>query len=286
METIIGLGSAGCNIAEKFAQYPQYNILRIDTEKRKGEDFKLIPKQDSHEAYEMNCPSFKKLFEDVTEDCLVIVGGSGKVSGLLLRMLEQLSHRKVGISVLYIQPDVEALPRMAKMQEKVVFQILQQYARSAMFKRLYLVSNPSIEDILGELPIRGYFDKINEFLTSTIHMINIFDNSEPLMSTFETPTESARISTFGILDIENNEEKLFYPLIFPRERLYYYAIGNERLESERGLYKKILSFVKGRTDGNKVRSSYSIYPTDYSDDYVYSTTHSSLIQGEKNGDSL
>ena len=117
-------------------------------------------------------------------------------------------------------------------------------------------------------------------------MLNIFINSEPLMSTFEKPLESARISTLGIFNLENNEEKLLFPLIFPRERLYYYAIGNERLETERGLYKKILSLVKERTDGDKVKCSYGIYPTEYEDDYVYSITHSSFIQGENNGDSL
>ncbi len=42
METIIGLGQAGCSIAEKFKQYPQYDVYRLDSEKRTGSKFKLL----------------------------------------------------------------------------------------------------------------------------------------------------------------------------------------------------------------------------------------------------
>ncbi len=30
METIIGLGQAGCAIADRFAQYPQYEVYKMD----------------------------------------------------------------------------------------------------------------------------------------------------------------------------------------------------------------------------------------------------------------
>ena len=30
MDAIIGLGSAGCRIADKFSQYPQYEIYKMD----------------------------------------------------------------------------------------------------------------------------------------------------------------------------------------------------------------------------------------------------------------
>ena len=109
METIIGLGNAGCNITEKFAQYPQYNILRLDTKRRKGEGFKLIPEQASHEEYERNCPSLKRFFKDVGESCLLVIGGSGRISGMVLRILEYLRNngnpRFDGVMIYKILPD-------------------------------------------------------------------------------------------------------------------------------------------------------------------------------------
>ena len=32
MQTVIGLGQAGCNIAECFKQYSEYNVLKITYE--------------------------------------------------------------------------------------------------------------------------------------------------------------------------------------------------------------------------------------------------------------
>ena len=30
MKAVVGLGQAGCNIADQFAKYPQYRIYKID----------------------------------------------------------------------------------------------------------------------------------------------------------------------------------------------------------------------------------------------------------------
>ena len=68
METIIGLGQAGCKIAEQFAKYTQYNVYKIDSEKHQGPRFKLLKKASSHEEYENNCPSFKRFFKEKITD--------------------------------------------------------------------------------------------------------------------------------------------------------------------------------------------------------------------------
>ena len=49
MDTVIGLGKAGCAIADKFAQYPQYKTFKIDSEglDPKSKNCHLLKKQDS-----------------------------------------------------------------------------------------------------------------------------------------------------------------------------------------------------------------------------------------------
>ena len=51
---IIGLGQCGCNIAEKFEQYPQYKTFYINTEESGSKNFFLLDKQESHQEYEEN----------------------------------------------------------------------------------------------------------------------------------------------------------------------------------------------------------------------------------------
>ena len=63
MSTIIGLGNAGCNIANKFEVYPQYNVIYFNTEDRNESNFHLIEPQEKAEDYEKNFPSIKKIIK-------------------------------------------------------------------------------------------------------------------------------------------------------------------------------------------------------------------------------
>jgi len=280
MDTVIGLGSAGCNIAEKFADYPQYKIIKIDSERRAfdwlNKDFKLIPKQSSPEAYEEHCPFLDDMIEESGEDILFIIGGGGKISGAALRLLQQLREKK--ISILYIQPDTDLLAKTAKMQERLVYGVLQQYARSAILERIYLVKNTAIEAILGDVSITEYHDKINDFLASAMHMTNIFKHTDPVTSNFEDLNPVCRISTFGMVNLETGEESLFFPLKFPREKLYYYAINEESLREDKALHKKIVQQIKSKIDNKEISVTYGIYSTEYENDYVYLVSNASFVQ--------
>lgn len=276
METIIGLGKAGCNIAEKFSQFPQYKIYKIDSEHRDGHKFKKIESREDHEEYEVNCPPLDDFFCDIEGPCLFVVAGGGKISGLSLRVLEHLKQKD--LYILYIKPDMSLLSEEQRLNEKVVFGVLQEYARSAVFERMFIANNLNIEEIIGNMPVIGYYDKLNETLVSTIHMINVFKNSISVMDTFSTPGETSRISTIGFVDIDSGKEKLFYDLEYPREKLYYYAINQRQLQEESNLLKKITSQVKENSKGEEIKPSYGIYSTNYEANYGYVVVNSTLIQ--------
>jgi hypothetical protein len=274
MSTIIGLGSAGCNIADEFAKYPQYHVYKIDAGLH-GENCFDFPEQPDHENYEKNCPPMDEFFKDVSGEVLFILGGSGTISGASLRILAHLKHCKVGI--LYIKPDYELLSETKRLQERVVFGILQEYARSGVFERIYLVLNQKLEEVLGEVPIAEYYDKLNSLLVTTIHMLNIFKNTEPVTNTFSVPVPSARILTLGVFSPETGEEKMFFPLDIEREKRYYYGINEEVLKTDGSLFKKI----KERIKEEKTRASYGIYQTQYNKNYGYIISYSSKIQLDK-----
>ena len=275
METVIGLGSAGCNIADCFAEYSHYKVLKIDSGIY-GENCHFLPKYDTPEEYEAHIGDLSSFFSGVVGDVLFVVGGSGNISGGVLRVLEQLKHCK--INVLYIEPDTQMLSGKRKLQERMVYYVLQEYARSGLFKRLYLVSNPEIECVLGEVPIIGYNDKLNHLIVSTFHMINVYDNNEPIVGTISDFKEHTRISTIGISNLEN-EKKLFFYLDSIKELRYYYAINMKRLETDGTLMRKITENVKQESEYDV---SYGIYATDYADDYVYCIANASMIQYREN----
>ena len=273
---IIGLGKAGCAIAEKFGEYPEYKIFQIDVDKQ-GTRCYNVKRQNGPEEYEANTPSFKKMFSKTKGETLFVIGGSGDISAMSLRIMEQI-REKCDISVLYIAPDKSLLSEKRKMHEKVTYNVLQNYARSGAISRIYLVSNPQVESILGDVPIMGYFEKLNSFIVSTMHMINVFKNTEPVMGGLRNPTGSRRISTLGIYDMEKDEEKLFFSLDTKRETCYIYCVGEKRLREDGALHKNIVTQMKGKTNDETVDVSFGVFSTTYNDDYGYILAHSPNIQ--------
>lgn len=276
MTTIIGLGQAGCAITKKMMRYPQYNTFLIDTEEHQHRNFIQIQKQHSHEAYETNFPDLRNFFKDAQAPYTLILGGSGTISGGTLKLLETLESKD--ITVLYIKPDVDLLSDIKQKQERVVFQILQQYSRSNLLKRMFVVSNNTCEKIIGDLTIKNFYDKINELISSTYHMYNVFKHTEPIMQTQGPPLDTAKIATFGFIDKEN-QENMLYDLKFPREKHYYYSICNKSFEEKTNLLPEIKQQIRERLDA-KVKVSYSIYKNNYDQDYIYAAYFASMIQEE------
>ena len=167
-------------------------------------------------------------------------------------------------------------------QHNVVFNVLQQYARSALLERLYIIENSKIEQALGDVPVIGYHEKINQLLVSTIHMLNVCRNTEPVINTFGESLDICRISSIGLVDINSGNTKYFYDLEYPREVVLYYAINNERLKTDGTLLRKLTTAVKEKNDEN-LRASFGVYPTEYEQDYAYCLAHCSYIQEQKIG---
>lgn len=276
MDTVIGLGAAGCNIADEFAKYSQYKIYKIDNglDGLRQEGVYDMPWQDSTERYEEKCPDMTNFFKGLSGDILFIIGGSGNISGAALSILQYLKH--CNINILYIRPDLESVSVTREKQEWVVFNVLQEYARSGVFERIYLVDNSKVEQALGNVPVIGYYDKLNSIIVSSLHMINVYNHIGSVVNTFSKPLAGRRISTIGFYDTKNNENNLFYSLDNVGEMRYYYAINREKLETDGDILKKVREQIKGDTE-----ASYGIFATNYEQDYVYTVAHSSEIQRQK-----
>ena len=204
---IIGLGSAGCNIARAFSKFSQYETHGIDTHRDADITIKY---RESHEEYDNKFPNLKRKLKFTKEEVCVIVCGAGKISGGILRLLEQLQGNRV--TVLYVRPDLQLASEIQKTQEKIVRNVLQEYARSGMIEGIWLVDNQFVEKGIGDLPIMGYYDVLNQAIVNTLHMINIFKHSDPVIGHYVHPSPLSRIMTIGILDVEEEKEKWFYPL--------------------------------------------------------------------------
>jgi len=238
-----------------------------------------MPKQNSVEDYESNCPSLSSFFKNISGEVLFILCGAGEISGATLRILETI--RTCKISILYILPDVELLSELAQLRNNATFNILQQYARSGLFETMRIVHNPEIELLIGDVPIVGYYDRLNEVIASTVHMINVYKNTKPVMSTFSQPVDFARISTIGTYDEEQKKENLLFLLDNVREVVYYYGIPSDLLKSDGNLLRSITKKVKEASKKGKIKTSFGIFSTEYNQKYCFIEVHTAFIQNIK-----
>jgi len=279
VENIICLGTVACKVGREFNKYDKYRVFSIDDEGRKRKNFLKIKKNENPEDYESNYdPKIDEFLKPVKDTATIIVCGASLISGALLRVMEGTRKNCSKLKVVYIQPETELLSETKKLQERLVYNILQQYARSGTFSLLYLLSNTNISLLLPEVSIIEYYDKINEIIASTVHMINVFDNSKSVVDTFSPLRPSSRICTLLVFNpIEEETEKVFFSLDNPAEARYYYGIPKKNLEEEKDLYRKILSEMKKRLDiFSKV--SYGIYETLYENKIGYGVIYSNRIQ--------
>jgi len=275
---IIGLGEAGCGIATALSQYPQYKIYKIDVDAT-GDGCYNMPKFETAEEYEnYKFPKLKTFLKGIKGKTFFIVGGSGKVSCASLRILEEI--KGLPVSIIYVKPDCELLNKIQKMQDRLVYGVLQEYARSAVFEDMYIISNPLLDAVVGGAPIIGYYDKLNEVFASTFHMINVCNNTKPVIGKIEKPKETHRIITIGIFDVKKGEEKMFFSLDKPRERCYIYSINEERLKTDSGLFKKLKKQVKSKSHED-LNVSYAVFSTDYEHDFGYIIERTPYIQTQE-----
>ncbi len=276
MISIIGLGSAASKIAEKFKQTKNYNVyvLNKSIERRSKYKFKL-KEYDSPEEYERFIPNVNKFFENIDDHVQIFIMGSSYSSNYSLGILEQIKDKK--IDIFYIRPDSELMTGVPKLLDKAIFGILQEYARSGLFNSFTAISNTMVEKWIGDIPIKTYYDKINDSIFSTVHYINYFNHAEPEIGMAAKPIDINRIRSYGMVNPVNLEEKWLYELDMERDICYYLCINQERLENEGGLHKKIVDMLKEKPHNAFRRISYAIYETEHQD-FGLCVAHTNAIQ--------
>tara|TARA_Y100001973_G_C5160468_1_gene313227 strand:- start:68 stop:907 length:840 start_codon:yes stop_codon:yes gene_type:complete len=276
MISIIGLGSAASKIAEKFKQTKNYNVyvLNKSIERRSKYKFKL-KEYDSPEEYERSIPNVNKFFENIDDHVQIFIMGSSYSSNYSLGILEQIKDKK--IDIFYIRPDSELMTGVPKLLDKAIFGILQEYARSGLFNSFTAISNTMVEKWIGDIPIKTYYDKINDSIFSTVHYINYFNHAEPEIGMAAKPIDINRIRSYGMVNPVNLEEKWLYELDMERDICYYLCINQERLENEGGLHKKIVDMLKEKPHNAFRRISYAIYETEHQD-FGLCVAHTNAIQ--------
>ncbi len=270
---VLGIGEAGSNIASQVAQISNLKAVSVDVGG-------LVPKKKSHEEYEKCGRSVaKKLKLPKDKDVTVIVCGAGKVSGITLSLLESIKDRN--ITVVYIVPDTFMLSKTQKLQNKVVFGVLQEYARSGLFDSMFVFSNKEIESFVGTSAISNMYEKINNMVANFIVSLNWFENTEPVIGSMHEPKDISRIRTVAIQEVNSGDPNSFYKLENVTEMALYYSASEEMIKSE----ENFLTNIRERVilyNKNEIDCSFGVWQNESDTSFIYSIMHTHFIQKEVN----
>ena len=277
MISVVGLGTGASKIVEKFQGKPEYDVYQMnaDIERTSKRKFRLK----SHlnpEAYEENVPDVSGFFKDLKKRVQFYIVGASYSSNYTLGILEQIKNTQ--IELFYIRPDIELLSGIPKLIERTTFGVLQQYARSGLLESITLLSNLKIEAAVQDIPVKTYYDTLNNTVQSVVHYVNYFEHNEPEIGVVAKPSLISRIRTFGMLNMENLEEKWLFDLDIDREVCYYLCINKETLKTDGSLHRRYVEMLKKKPRNAFRNISYAIYETDSERDFGFCVARTNAIQ--------
>ena len=280
MDKVIGLGKLGCAIAEELTAYPEYRIYKIDSDTEERGSLSIGVFGDM-QAFEQNLDvdevavylrSIKS-----TDEVLLVVQGGEPISGTVLKILETIKDSK--LNVLYVCPDRQMISEVQKRDDKICFNILQEYARSGRFENILLVDQIKIEEMAGHVPVNEYEKTISYFISYVVAMVNFFKHTKPILANPIKPSPESRVITYGVSSLEedNKDINLLFPLENTKDIHFFYGVPKEELEQDTTLVKRIKEHVKSYKSED-VSTSFSVYETTLDSMLVLCTAYSSAIQ--------
>ena len=281
MISLIGIGEAGCNVVSLFENHKEYNCFLFSEGQENTKYTRKLSKVAKAEDCEGKAPKLSsyKTEEAIQDRVQVFLCGSSFSANYTLAILQQIRDRQ--IDIFYIKPDVDLLIGDSKLQERAIFGILQEYARSGLFKSFTILSNPAIEKTIGEIPIKKYFDTINTSIDYAVHYLNVFDHTTPLVGNLSKPSDVQRIRSVGIVSVDKLTENWYYKLEEDRDVAYYLCIANERLETDGKLHSRVVESLKSKPRNAFKNVTYGIYESPYETDFGFCVAHTNFVQGQK-----
>lgn len=253
---VVGLGTPASKIASQFYGKVPYLVYHVDTviSPLSANEKYLVDGHIHPEDYEKNFKKVNDFNHIQNEEILFIVCGGGTISAVTLRLLEQLKNNK--LFIMYIIPESENLCKVDQLHENVTFHVLQEYARSKLFEKVYLIDNKKVEESLGDkISFKKYFEEINKQICLTYRNFHFFEKNEPLFST-ASETKFC-IETFGYSSLgQIKKEVIYFDVKNIMERCYTYLVSEENDEEA---YKSVKEDIKNRKEEHKSKIENIIY---------------------------
>ena len=282
MSSIIGLGKKGCLLARQCEEYPQYRVFLVDTGLTGAANLG-IPAQGSMDEYEKNfpIPEASMYFRSLRpgDEVTIIIEGGDPLSGCSLLLMNIIKDCK--LKVIYLVPDRQTSSSVQKRDDKIAFNILQEYARSGLVQEFCIIDLSVVDELIGDVPVGSYQRSLFYFMSYVLATLDFFVHHEPVLSTHTRVPLGARITTIGVASLEEDQIKRIrwlYPLEDSVNTHFIYGIPQQLLNEDVTLMNKIKDHVKLELSALSTSGGYSVFESNQAETMIFSVASSATIQ--------
>lgn len=225
---LIGLGSISSNIVKNM-----YNEKDCEMTIFKENLSKTFYNLEDNEIEWIKNPTYLPKEHDISETFCFVDGHQG-ISGIVLSVLERYKNKPITIFYIkkYVKNNTEVL------NQKITFNVLQEYARSGMFSGIFIIDYDYIcNDIILNLPDDQdieYNDVEKLFIDKVISCVYVYWRllNENYLEGNKINFDDTiyRIKTFFVM--KNNIETYLYELSYPESFIYVIGVKNKMTKKE------------------------------------------------------
>lgn len=284
----INIGDSTVDLLKFISEHGPSHLYSIVSEKHKGlsEDKVLdkyfIPHQESHEDYEKADydDELNKFYDEINsefDDVWIVIETADYETGCLLKFCERLDVEN--IHVLCVEPDLDFLSQEEKKINRLVKNVVQEYARSDMFQSALMINKERVYETMSDVPIAKYNQRIEETIGFYFFSYMFYEKNGPFIGTSSKPEEVNRIRTIGILNEQTGGEFPFFQFEAIRETHYYYPVSKDAAESDSDLIKLIKQDMKERRESGREGLTFGIYKSKVKEPTPMFMNYTSIPQG-------
>ena len=273
MKSVITIGTPAGHFGSFLESYPEYALYSFN---HMGAEFN-IPIFADIERYEEPLKGLKKYISSVADDVTCVVSGGEVISLACLQILQKIKNKN--IEIIYLQPPVDTLNKTGIMVHNLVHGVLQEMARSHVFKRFYLFDFELVKRITPNVVLGEVNKTTSRACAEHYHTFNWLASQKPIFGLNESTISNATISSLSYCDFNLTNITDLGTLGFIREQEVFYGIPEKQIKKDTDLYDKVMKSFKDFKKED-ITTSFNICSVPFENEVVYIKNSTTAVQNK------
>tara|TARA_R110002020_G_scaffold88000_6_gene216478 strand:- start:702 stop:1553 length:852 start_codon:yes stop_codon:yes gene_type:complete len=279
MKSVVAIGTPAVHFGNFLKSYPEYTVYSFN---HTGAEFN-VPVFSDIERYEEPLKGLKKYLSSVADDIVCVVSGGEVASLTCLQILQKVKNKN--IEIVYLQPSIDTLNKTGIMVHNLVDGVLQEMARSHVFKRFYLFDFELVKGVTPNVVLGEVKKTLSEACAQHYHTFNWLASQKPIFGLNESTITNATISGLSYCDFNLTTVTDLGKLLFIREQEVFYGIPEKQIKEDIELYDKVMKSFK-EFKKEDIRTSFSVCSVPFENEVVYIKNSTTAVQNKILKDAL